>query len=313
MTDAEERLRGWLERRAELAPRGQFMLDRVREESARRTRRRRVALAGGLAVAVVMLVVGVITVTGRSTRVSPPVTGDTGVTFVAGARVAALFPLQISITPADATPVATLVAGHPTLVLSWFGTPLAPVTITVGTAPPPADAKPVKLGVDSAAMAWNGAQRSDGFTVWWIPPTGGWATLTAPPDFPLRLIAKVASGLRPGSMPGAEPFTFATVPRGFVADNIDATHVTFGPPGSAPDPGDAGKILVRLDRGPLTGAGQQVTLAGRPALLSTTGTATVLRVADGASRTLSVRVPSTIHVARADLLRFAAGIRSTGS
>ena len=117
MSDAEDQLRLWLDRQAEHAPRGQFMLDRVRQESARRTRRRRLTLTFGLAAATAMSVLGV-TVIGRPALVQPPAAGEPGVSFVAGGRIDAVFPLGMPAAKEYSNPVVMLVAGRPTLVLT---------------------------------------------------------------------------------------------------------------------------------------------------------------------------------------------------
>jgi len=320
MGDVEQRLRDSLTRHADGAPRGDRMLARVRRESGRRRRNRRTALAVGTAATLVLAIVSTAAIAGPFTASKPSaVLGSgpdaPGIDFVAGVPVDVTFPFT-PIAPdlgGDSPPELTLLAGRPTLRFP-AGTGTNPVTVTVGDAGWAAgtvrgltDTQQVKVR-DRVGTIGDRAGTAERVLSWSDGPDR-WVEISAPLSTAATALTRYASALANQPMTRPGPLVFDLAPSGFAVDNIDASTVTFCPPGIAPNDDFVGKLVVYLEDGQATAQdGLLVRVGDRTGRIHTSDGVTVLQVNDGTGHSVVVQVPSALGVAQPDLLRFAAGI-----
>jgi hypothetical protein len=323
MNDVEERLRHSLARHAGAAPRGDRMLANVRRESGRRRRNRLTALAAGTVMSLVLAIAGTVAVAGAftgSTSYTPAGSGPEApaTTFVAGAPVDATFPFTPRATGigGDSPPALSILAGRPTLRYP-AGAGANPLTVTVGGADWAAgltqgltDARQVKVRgrIGTLGDRAEAAER----VLFWTDGTDRWVELSAPLPTTTTALIDYADGLADQPMTQPGPLGFDLVPSGFTVDNLDASTVTFCPPGIAPSADFGGKLVVYLEDGQATAQdGQSVSVGDRTGRIHSVDGVTVLRVNDGATHSLVVQAPTALGIARPDLLRFAAGIHPT--
>jgi hypothetical protein len=237
------------------------------------SRRRRRRRHAGLVAALGAAVAVAVAVTGVSV-----VARERGGTDMA-ARSAALVPGPVSYVPFPFTPPSS--AGKPTVML-------------VGGEPT------LQYGLNAMSVTVSDKTPTDqGAVVLPVRPGTSVVIRTTKP-LPRQTLRDYVAGFedRPLAMPA--PFTFDLVPAGFTVDNATPSAVTFAPPGVAPSAGFDGKVAVLLDEG--TADGTEVTAE-----------VVILHRSVGDGHTITVQVPASVALTGADLARFAAGIRPTGS
>jgi len=296
--DVEARLREALRLHAAESPAGATMLSAVRTIAVRRRRRRHTTWAAAVAV---LFVLSAAAVPGILRRPEPFATPRPTVHSVltSGTPITVEFPYTL--------PGATVVlaAGRPTLRDKGFEvwtTTVAPTAVA-----------PTPVTVRKKAGAFVETDRT---MLYWSETPGEWLVVATSPGNRADLL-KVATALTSAPSTGAVPFTFSLMPDGYTVDNVEASVVTFSPPGVAPSEGFLGKVAVMLDATPeatTAEPGDHVVVPdGRKALLSRSSGAVTLSIPAGGGRTLVVQDTMAVHLSQQDLLDFAGGIEVTSS
>jgi hypothetical protein len=313
MTDIEERVRTTLAHHAGEAPIGGSVLPRVRHESSRRRRRHRWMLAASLATAVALVALSVPVIADRLGAPVPPSTPGRpapSVSLVAGTSVDVTFPFAMPSLFLESAPVASLVAGRPTLTYASTADTDTKITVVPVTEPPPSDSKPFLGGNLKTIMSVRGISVGKRLVAWWPLSPGRWVEINIPTTVALSILQKYASLFVPGRATAPGPLAFALVPAGYTVDNIDAGRVTFCPPGVPASPGTSGKIVVAIGATPAPIEWRSVTVGGRPGRIGTGDGDTEVLTALDDGRMLSVQVPTALGMTTVDLIRFAAGVHA---
>lgn len=301
----ETRLRAMLERHAGDAPTGAGMLTAVRHVSRRRARRRRVAVAG-------LLAVMVCATSGLGVAFWWPPVGPGPAEPAASATTVALIAGPTTITVPFTLPppdgylgsLVTIVAGRP--VLTFTSEKYASLgAITVTLVADLAEVPPAARSGDSTRRDWTEAGGDEVERLWWLPLDGQWLRVASPARYPEAALTRFRSGLTRVPMRLPAPMLFDLVPEGFVLDNLDVDRATFCPPGVQPGTATAGKLVVTWAKPrPADRPANGQSMVEGP---TTAGGLTTVTITSDAGTT-SVQVPAEVPLSAGDLLRFAAGV-----
>ena len=340
MNDLEQLLQRTLVRHAEEAPPSGQLLYRLQARAHRRQRRQLTALACGLTVVLGMVVVGVQRWPGGQTpaavgyqQADTPVLPTPTATSIEpspspSAEVPS--PITLALRPGPPTvdafplePTRGLPGLHQTVLLS-AGVPMISyggptddawwVTVSVGAAEPKVSVSAAQtFQVRGRTVRYVPRQSSgdDEWLLWWPERAGQWVTVRGAEAISVNHLLAYVAGVTRGSAPVVQPFTFRHVPANLTVDNVVPSMVTFRPVDVPPGAGTEFKLTVLLDERLAATPGRTVQVGQLRGVLRRERDYTILSVQQPDQRAVTIQVPPNITVTEPDLLRFAAGIRTT--
>lgn len=325
--DVEQRLREALRVHGEDAPTGTTMLESVRGEATRRSRRfRRTTMLAGVVVAVLVVAAGGYLIRPAGHRSGPTVgfgasgPGASGApgpdpataTVPSGAVVSLArgMPLHVDFpfTLPGSGAVAALAAGDVTLrggnlgsTWVWVHNGNSAPTVGSGTV----TFAPVTIrGRAGVKAAW--VVGTSFHAIYWQERPGLWVVVQG---YTADTLLATANALAPGVTRGVVPYRFDTVPAGFPVDNVTSSDVTFRPPGVPFSEGFLNAILVTVSADRVTGVTEQpVRVGARHGWLRTDDNTVFLEFESGDGRYITIQETTAARLTTGDLVRFAAGI-----
>jgi hypothetical protein len=300
------------------------LLDEVRG-GIRRANRRRAAALGAAALLVAAIAVPVALTGDRSPE--PPATAW---------RKPSLEPLPFPFTPAWTPPgvgAGRVEQAGPNAVLSYDDSPSGQLQVEVGPKPGaweaegedrtatvnghPATVRIVDVGV------YEGNRPGDRYVgLRWKLADGRWVQLISSGPSTEDDVLRFARGLRSRNLPaGPAPFTVAAAPPDLVLQQLSQERMCLAPRAAAADRDGSRGICIGLmtasaDEDPfadeeLFGGAEPVTVAGRPGMVTTSGTTLTARLDPERYLTVDVN-QADVPLTRDELIRFAEGVAVNG-